>query len=217
MNGKQAILRLKAELNQLDTASNRTVRPEYALLYLNKAYDKLAKAKYQKQGNEDTTAFQLNQFLTDELTHLTVPTEVTPTKVEDEYIIDTLELNNYWTCLRLSVKVNYNYKEYWVHNVNNKTLDTVNTVESDPFNRSCILYPVVYFEDSKIKIIAKDFEVSKCKITYYRTPKPITLESEIEAPFADDIIDAAVALILENWGDPRTDTVVAVNKVIDNE
>ena len=48
MNGKQAILKLKANLNKLDTASNRTVRPEYALLFLNDVYSKLVGAKYEQ-------------------------------------------------------------------------------------------------------------------------------------------------------------------------
>ena len=80
MNGKQAILKLKANLNKLDTASNRTVRPEYALLFLNDVYSKLVGAKYEQQGPQDSSGFQLNQKLSDELNYLSVPKVVTPNK-----------------------------------------------------------------------------------------------------------------------------------------
>ena len=41
MLGSQLVVRVKAKLNQLDTTSNRTVRPEMALLFLNDAYLKM--------------------------------------------------------------------------------------------------------------------------------------------------------------------------------
>jgi hypothetical protein len=216
MTGKQAILQLKAKLNQLDTAANRTVRPEMALLFLNNAYDKLAEAKYAKTQEGDSH-FESNQLAKDELNHLTVPTELVPTKVGDEYEIAISDIENYWIHLRSSVRVVSNAKNYWITDLNFKTLDTVNTIEDDPFNRSEAKFPVVYFEGNKIKIIAKDFIVDKYKITYYRKPKTITLDEVIEAPFADDIVDAAVVMMLENWGDPRTQSKMTVDKVIDSE
>lgn len=217
MTGRQAIIRLKAKLNSLDTASNRTVRPELALLFLNDAYSKLVDAKYEKTQQEDSTAFQLNQKTTDDLNHLTNTISVTPTKVGDEYIVELAELTNYSHHLRSSLEVQFEGKTYKVNKLNYKSIDTIGTVFDDPFNSTEPLNPIVYFEGNKIIVLTDNFGVSKHKITYLKYPSEITLDSTIEAPFVDSIIDVAAWLILESWGDPRAQSKITIDKLIENE
>jgi hypothetical protein len=217
MTGRQAIIRLKAKLNSLDTASNRTVRPELALLFLNDAYSKLVDAKYEKTQQEDSTAFQLNQKTTDDLNHLTNTIYVTPTKVGDEYIVELTELTNYSHHLRSSLEVQFEGKTYRVNKLNYKSIDTIGTVFGDPFNSTEPLNPIVYFESNKIIVLTDNFSVSKHKITYLKSPSEITLDSTIEAPFVDSIIDVAAWLILESWGDPRAQSKITIDKLIENE
>ena len=217
MTGRQAIIRLKAKLNSLDTASNRTVRPELALLFLNDAYNKLVDAKYEKTQQDDSTAFQLNQKTTDDLNHLTVTVYTVPVKVGDEYIVDLRELDSYSHHLRSSLEILYDGKTLKVNKLNYKSIDTIGTVFDDPFNSTEPLNPIVYFEDNKIIVITDNFSVSKHKITYLKYPKEITLDGVIEAPFVDSIIDVATWMILESWGDPRAQSKITIDKLIENE
>lgn len=217
MTGRQAIIRLKAKLNSLDTASNRTVRPELALLFLNDAYNKLVDAKYEKTQQDDSTAFQLNQKTTDDLNHLTSTISVTPYKIENEYIVDLTELGSYNHHLRSVLEILYEGKTYKVNKLNYKSIDTIGTVFDDPFNSTEPLNPIVYFEDNKIIVLTDNFSVSKHKITYLKSPKEITLDGVIEAPFVDSIIDVATWMILESWGDPRSQSKITIDKLIENE
>lgn len=217
MTGRQAIIQLKAKLNSLDTASNRTLRPELALLFLNDAYTKLVSAKYSKGNREDSTAFQLDQETTDDLNHLTSTVELIPNQVGEEYIVQISDLPDYSNHLRSVLEIKYNGKLYKVNRLNYKTLDTLGTVFEDPFNSTEPLYPVTYFENNSIVVITDNFSVTKHRITYLKSPKTITLDEEIEAPFVTDIIDQASIMILESWGDPRTQSKLTIDKVIDNE
>lgn len=217
MTGRQAIIRLKAKLNSLDTASNRTVRPELALLFLNDAYNKLVDAKYEKTQQEDSTAFQLNQKTTDDLNHLTVTENVVPTKVGNEYEVSLLSLANYSHHLRSVLDILYKSKTYKVNKINYKTIDTLGTVFDDPFNSTEPLNPIVYFENNKIIVISDNFSVTNHKITYLKSPNLITLEEEISAPFVDSIIDVASWMILESWGDQRAQSKITIDKLIENE
>lgn len=217
MNGKQAAIRLKLKLNQLDSASNRTVRVEQALIFLDDAYLKLAKAKYIKSNNaEDKSGFQFNQVTTDELNHLTKSAPFPLVKEGKEYTLDMSEVPRYWIHLKSKLKVVVGNKSGLV-NPNYRTLDTISTAEEDPFNETTPSKPLTYFEDNKIKVSSEGFEVPEMILSYYQFPEQITLTEEIKAPFVQEIIDTAALLILENWGDPRTQSHLTVNKVVENE
>jgi len=218
MTGKQAIIRLKVKINQLDTSSNRTVRPELALLFINDAYKKLAKAKYVRAtSREDFSGFQLNQVTTDELNHLTTSYEAAPNHEGDEYNIPTSDIEDYWIHLRSEIQVKVGNKTAWIKNPNYRTLDTLGPATGDPFNESDPSEPIIFFEDNKIKVLANNFEIPSHRIIYYRKPNEITLDDEIEVPFMNEIIDMAAFAMLENWGDPRSQSKISVDKVMENE
>jgi hypothetical protein len=218
MLGSQLVVRVKAKLNQLDTTSNRTVRPEMALLFLNDAYLKLTRAKYHHStGGADDTAFQMTQLTTDELNHLTIPITLPAVLVAgstDEFEVSISSMPNYWVHLRTKVEILYKGTSRWVSDINYKTLNTTNPATLDPFNKPTPLQPTVYFEAGKIKLPVNGFTVKNIAVTYLRFPETITLTSECTAPFLDEIVDIAAALIGAEWGDPVTPALVALNEAI---
>ncbi|WP_428743147.1 hypothetical protein [Tenacibaculum sp.] len=215
--GKELILKLKAKLNKLDTSSNRAVKPELALLFLNDAYIKLVRSKYSKNGGQaDSTAFQYTQLTTDELDFLTINKKSSKgdfviSKEDSEYIIDKSELENYFIHLKASLKVKSGNTTDWT-SPNYKTLDEVETSYGDPFNSSIFKDPVLYQEDNKFKIVATDFEVVDASISYLRKPETITVVSEHNIPFEDELVDYTATLILENWEDARAQSQYQVTK-----
>ena len=224
LTGTQLVTRLKAKLNSLDTASNRTVRPEMALLKLNEAYLKLSRAKYKKDsGTSDDSAFQFTQLTTDELNHLTDSQLFGVTDSLIEPGIKELNINdipNYWVHLRSKIKIVYKGKTYWISDINYKTLDTLSPSTWDPFNKSVPLNPTIYFEQNKIKIIAENFgeySLEGIMVTFLRFPETITLNSIHKAPYLDEIVDTAAELVLEEWGDERSMSLLGVTKTIDNK
>lgn len=223
MTGKQLLLSIKARLNQLDTASNRTVRPEMLLLYLNDVYVKLVRAKYSDNGGQaDATAFQFTQLTTDELNYLTkvASLDTSPDSEESptEFSADLSEIDDYWIHLRSRIKVKYEDTEQWDADPTYKTLDTIGPALSDPFSEPSFSSPVLYWESGKVKFPVSDFEVTKYKITYLRKPAQITNDdTELGIPFEDELIEGTVYRILAAWGDPRVSGDMTVNKVLKSE
>lgn len=221
MVGSEMIIKLKAKLNSLDTYSNRTVRPEMALLFLNDAYIKLSRAKYKASaGVIDDTAFQATQQVTDELNHLTASSFLTPAITSDPeqvYAVDLTTLQRYRYHLRSKINVACNGKTLWVTDINYHTLNTSNPATLDPFNRPEPLNPTVYFEGNKILIPVKGFTVPNYYITYLQFPEVITQVSDCVAPFVDEIVDVAAFLILESWGDQRAQTLLSAYKIVSGE
>lgn len=221
MLGSEMIVKVKAKLNSLDTGSNRTVRPEMALLFLNDSYLKLSRAKYKaSSGIVDDTAFQANQQVTDELNHLTTSSYITPVISSDPepvYSADLTTLTRYRYHLRSKINIGYKGKTKWVTDINYHTLNTSNPATLDPFNRPEPLNPTVYFEGNKLLIPAKDFTVPNYYVTYMQFPETITQVSNCIAPFIDEIVDVAAFLILESWGDPRAQTLLTAYKVVSGE
>lgn len=220
MTGKDLVLNLKAKLNKLDSAANRAVRPEMALLFLYDAYIKLIRAKYADNGGqEDTTAFQFTQLTTDELNHITATHVFSELEVDEAMGTTGLPISDipaYWIHLRNKAKVKLGTKEAW-KTPSLKTLDVIGTVEDDPFNSPTFNDPIVFFEDSRIKFLTEGFEVSDVFVSYIKKPEKLTLESEVLAPFTDEIEDAACTLILENWKDGRIQTQLTATKVLKSE
>ena len=221
MLGSEMIIKLKAKLNSLDTYSNRTVRPEMALLFLNDAYVKLSRAKYKaSSGIVDDSAFQLTQLSTDDLNHLTRSDYITPiitTDPDPVYSVDLSILTRYRYHLRSKLQVGYKGSTKWVTDINYHTLNTSNPATLDPFNRPEPLNPTVYFEGNKLLIPIGAFTVPNYYITYLQFPEEITQNSNCIAPFVDEIVDVAAFLILESWGDPRAQTLLSAYKVVSNE
>ncbi len=215
MTGKQAALRLRARVNQLDTESNRQVRLEMALLFLNNAYSTLVKAYANKSFQGDLTSLQSRQFVTDELNHLVkhnVQLGLTKDEVFGEYTASLDNAERYWVHMKSAIKVKADSLSKWRHDPNYKTLDTVGTTHEDPFNRTSFDEPVVYFADNSIKVLADGFTVEDYVISYLSHPPEITSDGEIAAPFVDDIIEEAAISMLEGWESPRAQNLRATKK-----
>ena len=221
MVGSELVIRVRAKLNSLDTSSNRTVRPEMALLFLNDAYVKLTRAKYRaSSGVPDDSAFQATQLSTDELNHLTTSSYITPvitTDPEPVYAINLNTLAGYRYHLRSKIKVDYKGTSKWVTDINYHTLNTSNPATLDPFNRPEPLNPTIYFEGNNLLVPVNGFTVTDYYITYLKFPETITLVSDCVAPFLEELVDTAALLILESWGDARAQTLLSSNKAVSVE
>lgn len=221
MTGKDLALQLKVKLNRLDTASNRTLRPEVALVFLNDVYKKLVRSKYKKNITvADETTFQNNQLITDELNYLSVPKEVDVlgggTGVP--YFVNISEFEDYMVHLNSSIRTNVTGKESWCYDPEIVTLDQLGYKLNDPFNKPVFGKPILYFEENKIKFPHDGtFQVTKYKMTYLKFPETITLEDDVLAPFTEEIVDKAVVAILENWKDQRTQSKLSTDKLLNSE
>ena len=218
MTGNQLITRLKVKLNQLDTSSNRVVRPEVALLFLNEAYLKLVRAKYKlSTGIPDETHFQGTQLVTDELNHLTTSAQlpmVLGTDPETTYELAVSDIPNYWIHLRSRLQVSYKGTSAWVSDINYKTIDTLNPSTLDPFNRPEPLNPTLYFDNGKLKSPCSGYTVLNIHVSYLKYPTPIIALEECIAPFQDEIVNMAAIMILEDWGDVRSQSLAAVEQLV---
>ena len=148
MTGKEIVLKLQAKLNHLNTSSNREIRPDMMLMFLNDSYTKLVRAKYTHNVGADGTALQLNQLTTDDLSFLTISTSLTPA-VEGNYAtVDVSDISNYWYLLRVLVTTDVGGIKY-SSPANTVTLDESNSIAGDPFNMTVANDPVLIQEDNK--------------------------------------------------------------------
>lgn len=219
MTGNALALELKRKVNKLDTSSNRSLRLETALAFLTDAYIKLVRAKY-RQGatKEDVSAFQRYQITTDELNHITETAEMDVQSDGDNYFVEVSEIEDYWVHLRSQLNCSSPVKTiYWNANPSIVSLDALGPLLEDPFNKPAVQSPVIYYEAGRIVFPAPGFTVSKYRVTYLKQIQPITADAEIEAPFTDEITDAAALLLLESWVDQRVQSKATVDNVLDNK
>ena len=216
MTGKELILQLKAKLNHLDTASNRVVRPEMALLFLNDSYIKLARAKYSRTYEQDDTHFQGNQLISDDLNHLTKVFAGSVEDLDSEYVVNTLQIADYWVRTRLEVRVSSGNATKWTGKLNYRTLDKISPALEDPFNKPSYNEILVYEAQNSIRIPKGDFTISDFKVTYLAKPALIVQEEEVPAPFEDEIVDLAVLAMLEGWESPRVQSKLGIDQASSN-
>ena len=220
MNGNEAALTLRAKVNKLDTASNRTLRPETAFLYLNEAYRKLVEAKYDSWNKDnDPTSFQKNQKVTDELNPYVKSQTVSMAAVVDgERKLTLSGVTDYEYHLRSRIKITADGKTKVIKDPNFQSLDTVGVAEGDPFNESEALNPIVYFSDNTIVILENGFVVSEYNLTYISSPTPIVAGTgEIVCPFIDDVIDNASIALLEAWESQRASVKPQLDTYLSNK
>lgn len=90
------------------------------------------------------------------------------------------------------------------------------SVLSDPFNKSRIAYPVIYQEDGKIKVDTDGgkFTANKVLLTYIKYPvkvnKLTNVSSELSETLQKEAIQLAVALASESVHDPSLQTKVGL-------
>lgn len=213
MNGKDAILITMAKLNRLDTASNRMIRPEMVLLFLNEALTTLVKRKYSQSNPNDQESFQRNQLMADELNVFTKQHTAVPTKVLNEYQVDISTIPDYYVGLWFYVLSGKGDKEKLATNLNYKTLDTVGSALQDPFNKPTYLSPIIYFANNKIMLPASDFEIKFVYCTYLMQTIKIEESKEITFNIIDEVIDLATTMILETWESRRVATKLQLDNM----
>lgn len=204
----EAAQKFKVELNKLDRASAIDVRIEKVLHYLNKAALFLVKVKY-KGKDPGPGRLEINHPVLDDLKVLIeeVTIEVAaggsgstkvPFKDDHLYFISTriktlspVAPNNTGWHEGRYVKPERVYKEL-----------------EDPFNKSVFNDPMITISDNSLIIYNTDFDLDEhITIKYLKVPKTITgSTSKMELPFADEIIDIATTMAIENFESERIKT-----------
>ena len=93
-------------------------------------------------------------------------------------------------------------------------LDDIYTLLKDPFNKTKHTGPIITISGNAVDVYTdKTFYVPKVKFTYIRTPQQVSLtgfaapvDCELAIHTHQEIVDMAVASILEGIGDPRYQT-----------
>jgi hypothetical protein len=176
-----------------------------ALMFLSDAYKKTVRAKYNNSSPQDLTKFQGDQLVNDELSYLTLPVTLATVEADGEAQADLSVVLNLLAITKISVKT-YDGVGFKWNSPTYKTLDTVSTAMSDPFNKPTVDDPLVYFEENKIKIPLAEFTAPEVKVSYIILPADITLVEEYTASFMDEVVDLAAGYILESWKDQRVST-----------
>lgn len=207
MTELEAAQNFKIEVNKLDRSSLVDVRFEKIIHYLNKASLFLVKSKYNGE-DPGPGRLEVNHPVTDDLKVLTKVVSIdasdgfVPFADDHLYYIDskvetmTPECNDpVWAKCRY-VKA-----------------DRVNRELESPFTKTQFDDPVCSILDNKLYIYQDGFTLGDVEIKYLGAPRTITgiAENIMELPFADEIIDTAATMAIENFESDRIKTQPAIN------
>lgn len=213
MTGEEAILAVKKKLNRLDTSSNRTIRPEMCLFYLNDAITKVVKDRYRENVKGDTKAFQRTQQTTDELNPFTSRVDIIPIY---NMVSESWEVGfpvNYYDSLYVHAKTKDSFGEYTVNKINIQTLDTLGYALDDPFNEPVVNDPIAYYAENRLIFPTKGlFTLTKVTLIYLHLPEEITLSTDITYSLIKEAIDVAAVMILESWQSQRVQSKMVIDK-----
>ena len=215
MTELEAAQKFKVEVNKLDRASLIDVRFEKIIHYLNKASLFLVKSKY--NGKEPGPGrLEVNHPVTDDLKILI--TEAT-TDVADggsgsttvPFEVDHL----YFIAARIKTLCDDgegNTNSAWHEGRYVKPERVYKELES-PFNKSRVDDPMITIVGNALVVYNTDFDLDEeVTIKYLKAPNTITGGATVmELPFADEIIDTAVTMALENFESIRIKTQPEVN------
>jgi len=212
----EAAQKFKVELNKLDRSSAIDVRIEKVLHYLNKAALFLVKRKY-KGDDPGPGRLEVNHPVLDDLKVLI--TEVTPdfTSEDSETSIDFEDDHLYFLSCRISTSNELNTTPAWREGRYVKPERVYKELE-DPFNTSHLDDPMVSLIGNALVVYNTDFTINNIKIKYLKTPITITGSASImELPFADEIIDVATTMALENFESERIKSQPGISVVTASE
>ena len=217
MTELEAAQKFKVEINKLDRSSLIDVRIEKINHYLNKAALFLVKRKY-KGDNPGPGRLEVLHPVADDLKVLIkefAPDEINGGGPETEIDFETDHL--YYLSSRVQTSSEKCTVPGWAEGRYVKPERVYKELNS-PFNGSSFDDPMVTFSDDKLVIYNPDFEVEGVKIKYLSAPRLMTASSsQMELQFADEIIDTAVSMALENFESERIKTQPAMNVVSASE
>jgi hypothetical protein len=201
----EAAQKFKVELNKLDRSSAIDVRIEKVLHYLNKAALFLVKAKY-KGKDPGPGRLEVNHPVLDDLKILIAEAEPDFTSNLPETIIPFEDDHLYYLSCRVSTTNAVNTTPTW-HEGRYVKPERVYRELMSPFDKSVIDDPIVSLSRGKLIVFNTDFTIDDLKIKYLKAPLTITGSgSEMELPFADEIIDVATTMAIENFESERIKT-----------
>lgn len=215
MTELEALRNFKIELNKLDRSSQIDVRPEKILYFLNKAALFLVKKKY-RGPDPGPGRLELNHPVTDDLQVLVREVVKEPKDLDDyEYPAQYYEFSDtdhlYYLSSLLGVTPDDCNTEVRVEGRYVKPERVFKEMQS-PFTESAADDPIVTISDVGLVVILGDFTLGNATIKYLAKPRLIEGASNpMELPFAQEIIDTAAGMALENFESQRIKTQSAFN------
>ena len=183
--------------------------------WLNDAQDRFVKSRA-FGNNLKREGFEESQKRVDDLKTIVKSSSISPTKSGNEYI--NILPNDYLYLVRHRCTVQSSNCGTQVTGGTQVSHDELNEVILDPFWKPTYDDPVYYFEDGKLmQLGASDFTITNTNITYIKQYNRLRNGTEYVAPTTDvqcelpvqthsEIVDIAVALVLENIESPRYQT-----------
>lgn len=214
MTGREALVKLKIQINKLDTDSNKVLYPEVGLVFLNNTYRSLVEAKYSMDPN-NKTGMSKGQKVEDELMHLITRYNLTgPTDSEGKIEVESSAIEDYLYYLDTDELICSGVKTL---EVRSKPAGRNAVAASDPFNKPSITYPTLQQYEGKLvySFFVPNAEVTG-KLVYLKKPPIITLDDEFEMPFPIELINTAATEILENWEDQRFASKTQIDQATKN-
>ncbi len=206
MTELQAAQKFKVEINKLDRSSHIDVRIEKVLHYLNKAALFLVKQKA-IGDNPGPGRLEVNHPVLDDLKVLIKELVVIDIEeIDEETPITFDDTHLYYISSRIKTKDEVHTTALWREGRYVKP-ERVYKELDDPFNSSVVDDPMVGIVDNKLIVYNTAFTIDSVKIKYLKVPRTIAEGSkEMELPFADEIIDVATTMAIENFEGERIKT-----------
>jgi hypothetical protein len=212
----------KLFLDKVDSEQLPEFTSKQVDVFLHEAELRIIKQAYGK-NNIYKQGFQEIQKRTDDLNTL-VKTGYLKSKVSEDGVYefplnkvysaetDSVGNNDYMFYVRGQVKVKSDTVSPTYTGVSLVSQDTLQEAVLDPFNKSRISTPIIYFENNAIKVDTDNnsFEPLYLRITYIKYPNKVSLKDNISSELPEEkqreVIQLAVSIALESVESQRAAT-----------
>ncbi len=233
MNITQAHIEFREAMDRLDSSAYPDFQPEQVDYILNEAYNRFIKTRY-SGNNPARTSSEESQKRTDDLRKLLVTSFAGTGLNTNETNVYNIALNSLFTTEARDTVSTSEYMFYYrgrVKVTSNKcgsgyvplklyTHDEIDIVLDDPFKKPYLIEPVGYFEGDNLCVVTDGtFTVDNFKLTYFKTPTPVSLSGNVTfetAPHTHkEIITLATYVALENIESQRQQTQLQAQSMIE--
>jgi hypothetical protein len=233
MDITQVHIEFREAMDRLDSSAYPDFLPEQVDYILNEAYNRYIKTRY-SGNNPAKTGTEQTQKRIDDLRNLLVTNYSSTSLNTNETNVYNISLDNLYTNESRTTPSDTQYMLYYRGRVkvNSATCgsdyvslriythDEIDIVMNDPFKKSYIDRPIGYFEGNNICVITDGtFTVENFKLTYLKTPTPVSLADNITfetAPHTHkEIITIATYVALENIESVRQQTQLQAQSMME--
>ncbi len=222
MNIERAHIEFLVLIDKQSSGQIAELPPEVIDLHLSVAQESFIKTRY-GGNNIYKTGDESSQKRTEDLKKITTTVDVNTTKTENIYKVVLPDDYMIFRKARAFVS-NTVCPVFLANKLNLVQHDDYSEVINDPFNKSCLLEPIFYFEDDQIYLESDGtFDIPKIRLTYIKYPKNVNIgtygEDKVEFSLSEhthrEIITMAVTNAIEVIESSRVKTVQLPNSTIE--